>query len=340
EADFATAKHGTERLPGDPTTFTATLQAVDGKRVAQGRDFTSKGELKAGTADQPALHLDGAGAAALAARLRARDASFKVASVERKPYRRSPYAPFRTTTLQQEASRKLGFSAKYTMSVAQRLYENGYITYMRTDSTTLSDQALGAARAQATSLYGPAFVPERPRRYEKKVKNAQEAHEAIRPAGDAFRTAAETGLSGDARRLYELVWMRTVASQMADAAGRSVQVRLGARSSGGDDAELATSGRVITFPGFLRAYVEGSDDADAELEDREIRLPALAAGEPLDVLALEPEGHSTSAPARYTEASLVKALEDLGVGRPSTYASIIGAIQARGYVWKKGSALV
>ncbi|MGH9076623.1 MAG: type I DNA topoisomerase, partial [Acidimicrobiales bacterium] len=319
---------------GEAGAFGATLAALNGARLVTGRDFDASGVVRA----RGLARLDEAGARRLAAGLEG--AAFSVRSVEEKPWRRTPYPPFMTSTLQQEAGRKLRFTSARTMRVAQDLYESGYITYMRTDSTTLSDQALGAARAQATSLYGPAFVPERPRRYEKKVKNAQEAHEAIRPAGDAFRTAAETGLSGDARRLYELVWMRTVASQMADAAGRSVQVRLGARSSGGDDAELATSGRVITFPGFLRAYVEGSDDADAELEDREIRLPALAAGEPLDVLALEPEGHSTSAPARYTEASLVKALEDLGVGRPSTYASIIGAIQARGYVWKKGSALV
>ena len=183
-------------------------------------------------------------------------------------------------------------------------------------------------------------MPDKPRRYDKKVKNAQEAHEAIRPAGDSFRTPEQTGLHGDQRRLYELVWMRTVASQMADAVGQSVVVRLGGVSSDGEDAEFATSGRVITFPGFLRAYVEGSDDPDAQLEDREVRLPALTVGDPLTALTLEADGHSTQPPARYTEASLVKALEDMGVGRPSTYASILDTIEQRGYVWKKGTALV
>ncbi len=245
-----------------------------------------------------------------------------------------------TSTLQQEAGRKLRFSAARTMGVAQDLYEAGYITYMRTDSTTLSDEALQAARSTARGLYGDAYVPQQPRRYDKKVKNAQEAHEAIRPAGDTFRTPAETGLHGDQRRLYELVWMRTVASQMADAVGQSVVVRLGGISSAGEDAEFGTSGRVITFPGFLRAYVEGSDDPDGELEDREVRLPALAVGDPLSALALTAEGHSTQPPARYTEASLVKALEDMGVGRPSTYATILDTIEQRGYIWKKGSALV
>ena len=245
-----------------------------------------------------------------------------------------------TSTLQQEAGRKLRYSAARTMRVAQDLYEAGYITYMRTDSTTLSDEALNAARSTARALYGAPYVPDRPRRYDKKVKNAQEAHEAIRPAGDTFRTPEETGLHGDQRRLYELVWMRTVASQMADAVGQSVTVRLGGISSAGEDAEFGTSGRVITFPGFLRAYVEGADDPNAELEDREVRLPALAVGDSLEALALTAEGHSTQPPARYTEASLVKALEDMGVGRPSTYATILDTIEQRGYVWKKSSALV
>jgi DNA topoisomerase-1 len=245
-----------------------------------------------------------------------------------------------TSTLQQEAGRKLRFSAHRTMRVAQDLYESGFITYMRTDSTALSSEALNAARAQAKSLFGDAFVPATPRRYDKKVKNAQEAHEAIRPAGDTFRTPDETGLHGDQRRLYELVWMRTLASQMADAVGQSVVIRLGGVSSAGEDAEFSTSGRVITFPGFLRAYVEGADDPDAELEDKEVRLPALAVGDALSVASLEAEGHTTQPPARYTEASLVKALEDMGVGRPSTYASILDTIQSRGYVWKKGTALV
>src|SRR5438552_5100781 len=228
------------------------------------------------------------------------------------------------------------------MGVAQRLYESGYITYMRTDSTTLSDAAIAAARDQARRLYGDEYVPGSPRQYQKKVRNAQEAHEAIRPAGDAFRTPEQLRreLHGDELALYELVWQRTVASQMADAAGRSAQVRLGATSPAGDDVELAAGGKVITFPGFLRAYVEGSDDPEAELEDREVRLPALAVGDRVRAVSLEERGHETQPPARYTEATLVKALEDLGVGRPSTYASIIETIQERGYVWKKGAALV
>src|SRR5215468_7816717 len=226
EAEFATAEHGKERLPDIPTSFTATLQTVDGRRVAQGRDFTAQGELR-GQAGTPILHLDGEAATALAARLQ--NAAFEVSGVERKPYRRSPYPPFRTTTLQQEASRKLGFSAKYTMSVAQRLYENGYITYMRTDSITLSQTAIEAARSQARELYGAEYVPDAPRTYMSKVKNAQEAHEAIRPAGDRFRTpaqAAASGLKADELRLYDLVWKRTVACQMKDATGESDSVKV------------------------------------------------------------------------------------------------------------------
>ena len=234
------------------------------------------------------------------------------------------------------------------MQVAQRLYEQGWITYMRTDSTTLSDEALGAARTQATTLYGPEYVPEAPRRYERKVKNAQEAHEAIRPAGETFRTPEEAArsLTGDELRLYELIWKRTVASQMADATGTSAQVRLagtvpeGAPLLAGAEAEFSASGRVISFPGFLRAYVEGEDDPEAELADREVVLPALAEGDPLAGVGFEPGSHSTQPPARYTEASLVKAMEELGVGRPSTYASVIATILDRGYVWKKGTALV
>ncbi|MGI8493187.1 MAG: type I DNA topoisomerase [Acidimicrobiales bacterium] len=326
----------TGRFSGErePVAFAATLVELDGSRLAVGKDFDESGALK----DSSIVMLDAESAAGLASRLSGAD--FSVRSVEEKPWRRTPHPPFMTSTLQQEAGRKLRFSAARTMRVAQGLYESGYITYMRTDSTTLSAEALSAARSIATSLYGPSYVPAAPRRYDKKVKNAQEAHEAIRPAGDVLRTPEQTGLHGDGRRLYELVWMRTVASQMADAVGQSVQVRLGAVSSSGEDAEFATSGRVITFPGFLRAYVEGSDDPDAELEDQESRLPALTDGETLSVLSLEPAGHETQPPARYTEASLVKALEEMGVGRPSTYASIIDTIQARGYVWKKGSALV
>ena len=266
-----------------------------------------------------------------------------MSSVERKPYRRSPYAPFRTTTLQQEASRKLGFSAKHTMSIAQRLYENGYITYMRTDSVTLSQTAISAARKQAAELYGASYVPDAPRTYASKVKNAQEAHEAIRPAGDSFRTPAQVardGLSSDERRLYELIWQRTVASQMKDATGESVSVRVAGTSTGNERAEFGATGKVINFYGFLKLYVEDTDDATADRDDRERRLPPLAESDPLDVLRLAPAEHSTRPPARYTEASLVKELEDREIGRPSTYATIIGTILDRGYVFKKGTALV
>ncbi|MEU0085162.1 type I DNA topoisomerase [Streptomyces sp. NPDC006274] len=318
----------------DPSTLTARLNTVDGRRVAQGRDFGSDGRLKS---DQ-VLHLDEANARALAAALE--NASFAVRSVESKPYRRSPYAPFRTTTLQQEASRKLGFGAKATMQVAQKLYENGFITYMRTDSTTLSDTAVSAARAQVTQLYGADYLPEKPRVYAGKVKNAQEAHEAIRPSGDRFRTPAETGLTGDQFRLYELIWKRTVASQMKDATGNSVTVKIGGRASDGRDAEFSASGKTITFHGFMKAYVEGADDPNAELDDRERRLPQVAEGDALSSEEISVDGHATKPPARYTEASLVKELEEREIGRPSTYASIIGTILDRGYVFKKGTALV
>ncbi|MDR2984278.1 MAG: DNA topoisomerase I, partial [Nocardiopsaceae bacterium] len=272
---------------------------------------------------------------------RLQGAAFSVKSVERKPYRRSPYAPFRTTTLQQEASRKLGFSAKYTMQVAQRLYENGHITYMRTDSVTLSQTALTAARSQARELYGAEYVPDAPRTYASKVKSAQEAHEAIRPAGDAFRTPTEAGLSGDELRLYELVWKRTVASQMKDAVGESVSVRIAGRSTAGEEAEFGASGKIITFFGFLKAYVEEVEEADGtDRDDRQRRLPALAENDPMAARGLHAEDHSTKPPARYTEASLIKELEDREIGRPSTYATIIGTILDRGYVFKKGTALV
>ena len=317
--------------------FGASLVALDGRRLVTGRDFDEDGRIDADRSTEVVL-LDEDAARSLATRLE--DSEFTVRSVEEKPWRRTPHPPFMTSTLQQEAGRKLRFSAHRTMRVAQDLYESGYITYMRTDSTTLSSEALAAARSQASSLFGAEYVPAQPRRYDKKVKNAQEAHEAIRPAGESFRTPDGTGLHGDQRRLYELVWMRTLASQMADAVGQSVVVRLGGTSSSGEDAEFGTSGRVITFPGFLRAYVEGADDPEAELEDREVRLPALAVSDRVGVESLTAEGHSTQPPARYTEASLVKALEDMGVGRPSTYASILETIQARGYVWKKGTALV
>ncbi|MFJ7326500.1 type I DNA topoisomerase [Streptomyces cyaneofuscatus] len=330
---FATGRTGDA---SDPSTLTARLSAVDGRRIAQGRDFGADGQLKAGSAQT--LHLDEVNARALAAALA--DTSFAVRSVESKPYRRSPYAPFRTTTLQQEASRKLGFGAKATMQVAQKLYENGFITYMRTDSTTLSDTAVSAARAQVTQLYGANYLPEKPRTYAGKVKNAQEAHEAIRPSGDRFRTPAETGLTGDQFRLYELIWKRTVASQMKDATGNSVTVKIGGRASDGRDAEFSASGKTITFHGFMKAYVEGADDPNAELDDRERRLPQVAEGDALSVEEITVDGHATKPPARYTEASLVKELEEREIGRPSTYASIIGTILDRGYVFKKGTALV
>ncbi|MEV4191455.1 type I DNA topoisomerase [Streptomyces toxytricini] len=328
---FSTGRAGD---PSDPSTLVARLNTVDGKRVAQGRDFGANGQLK----NAEVLHLDEANARALAAALA--DSSFAVRSVESKPYRRSPYAPFRTTTLQQEASRKLGFGAKATMQVAQKLYENGFITYMRTDSTTLSDTAVAAARAQVTQLYGADYLPEKARVYAGKVKNAQEAHEAIRPSGDRFRTPAETGLTGDQFRLYELIWKRTVASQMKDATGNSVTVRIGGTARDGRDAEFTASGKTITFHGFMKAYVEGADDPNAELDDRERRLPQVAEGDALAADEITADGHATKPPARYTEASLVKELEEREIGRPSTYASIIGTILDRGYVFKKGTALV
>ncbi|WP_369260953.1 type I DNA topoisomerase [Streptomyces sp. R35] len=328
---FGTGRAGDN---SDPSSLVARLTAVDGKRVAQGRDFDSLGQIKGANT----LHLDEANARALAAALE--NTNFSVRSVESKPYRRSPYAPFRTTTLQQEASRKLGFGAKATMQVAQKLYENGFITYMRTDSTTLSDTAITAARAQVTQLYGAAYLPDKPRVYAGKVKNAQEAHEAIRPSGDRFRTPAETGLTGDQFKLYELIWKRTVASQMKDAVGNSVTVKIAGAAADGRDAEFSASGKTITFHGFLKAYVEGADDPNAELDDRERRLPQVGEGDPLSAEEITVDGHATKPPARYTEASLVKELEEREIGRPSTYASIIGTILDRGYVFKKGTALV
>ena len=318
----------------DPGDFEAKLVGVEGRRVAQGRDFGDDGRLKGDV-----IALDEPAARALAEALEG--AAFAVRGVEEKPYRRSPAAPFMTSTLQQEASRKLRFSSQTTMRLAQRLYENGYITYMRTDSTTLSESALKAARAQAAQLYGAEYVPETPRRYERKVKNAQEAHEAIRPAGDTFRMPAdvERELSRDEHALYELIWKRTVASQMEDARGQTASLRIGATASEGRDVEFGASGTVITFRGFLAAYEEGRDEESRNGED-ERRLPALEVGQAVDATALEPEGHTTTPPPRYTEASLVKALEDRGIGRPSTYASIMGTILDRGYVFKKGTALV
>lgn len=332
---------GTFAIPGkkddptDPRTFTATLMAVDGDRVATGKDFAPE----TGQPRGDVVHLDESGARGLAARLE--NSPFTVVRVEEKPYRRKPYAPFMTSTLQQEASRKLRFSSQQTMRVAQRLYENGHITYMRTDSTNLSETAIQAARKQVRELYGDKFVPAEPRRYAKKVKNAQEAHEAIRPSGDAFKTPGELAnqLASDEFRLYELIWKRTIASQMTDAVGQSVSVRLSGTSTTGEAADFGASGKTITEPGFLRAYVESVDDS-GESDDAERRLPTLAKNDRLDAEDLKPQGHQTQPPARYTEASLVKALEELGIGRPSTYASIMQTIQDRGYVWKKGTAMV
>ncbi|MEO6793410.1 MAG: type I DNA topoisomerase [Mycobacterium sp.] len=320
-----------------PPIFTARLVVVDDLRVASGRDFDSLGAVK-----KPAevRVLDEAAATALATGLHG--ASLSVTSVEEKPYTRRPYAPFMTSTLQQEAGRKLRFSAERTMSIAQRLYENGYITYMRTDSTTLSASAIDAARTQARQLYGEEYVSPSPRQYTRKVKNAQEAHEAIRPAGETFATpdAVRNELGSDEFRLYELIWQRTVASQMADARGTTLSLRIGGQS-GNQQVTFAASGRTITFAGFLKAYVETVDEqAGGEADDAERRLPQLTQGQRVDAAGLTPDGHSTNPPARYTEASLVKSLEELGIGRPSTYSSIIKTVQDRGYVYKKGSALV
>jgi DNA topoisomerase-1 len=328
--------------------FTARLSVVDGSRVATGRDFGDDGVLKGSNV----VHLDEA-AANLIANAVMDDGGVKVTDVAEKPYTRRPYAPFTTSTLQQEASRKLRLSSKNAMRVAQRLYENGYITYMRTDSTTLSEAALTAARSQARDMYGAEYVPDSPRRYEKKVKNAQEAHEAIRPAGDRFRTPAQVAgeLRGEEFALYELIWKRTVASQMADARGSTATVKLGATVTTADGrpsiVEFTASGTVITFRGFLAAYEEGRDDEDtaarsaaAQAADEERRLPKLSVGVPLDVLRAQAGGHETSPPARYTEATLVKAMEEKGIGRPSTYASTVGTIQDRGYVNSRGSALI
>jgi DNA topoisomerase I len=325
----------TNRKPNDPETFSATLVSVDDTRLATGRDF----DPATGRAPSNVLHLDEAGARGLAARLEGRN--FSVTGVEEKPYRRRPYPPFMTSTLQQEAGRKFRWSSATVMRQAQRLYENGFITYMRTDSTNLSTTALSAARSQARELYGDAYVPAEPRTYSRKVKNAQEAHEAIRPAGDSFRTPGEVAnqLSSDEFRLYELIWQRTLASQMADAVGTTVSVRTAGTSITDESVVFTTSGRTITFPGFLRAYVEDTDDT-TDKDDAEKRLPQLARGDELDAREFEADGHATNPPARYTEPSLVKAMEELGVGRPSTYASIMQTIQDRGYVFKKGAALV
>ncbi len=311
--------------------FEAELVELGGKRLATGKDFDEHtGKIAAG---KDVLLLGEREAGELVERLQA--ATWTVDSVESTPRTLRPYAPFTTSTLQQEANRKLRFGAKRTMQVAQKLYENGHITYMRTDSIALSDQALKAARAIVGRLYGDDYLPAEPRRYANKVHNAQEAHEAIRPAGSTFRTPDQTGLSGDEFALYDLIWKRTVASQMKDAKKTSTTVEITV-----DEARFKATGQRTDFPGFLRAYVEGSDDPDAALEDKDSPLPALAVGDTPECRDLEPVGHETKPPARYTEASLVKALEENGVGRPSTYASIIGTIQDRGYVVRQGQALV
>jgi DNA topoisomerase-1 len=319
----------------DPGVFEARLVALEGARIAQGKDFEpTTGLLR----DAGVVHLDEPRAKALAESLMG--SSFSVRSVDERPYRRKPAAPFRTATLQQEASRKLRFSAQTTMRVAQRLYESGYITYMRTDSTTLSESALAAARAQVAELFGPEFVPGKPRLYGRAVANAQEAHEAIRPAGDSFRTPKQLAreLNRDELALYDLVWKRTLASQMEDARGQTVSLRIGATGASGEDAEFGASGTVITFRGFLAAYEPGKDEPSDDDEERV--LPHLSVGQEVTLTSLEPDGHATVPPARYTEPTLVRALEERGIGRPSTYAAILSTIIDRGYVFKKGTALV
>ena len=317
--------------------FPASLKAVDGSRVAEGSDFGPDGELA-----KDRLLLSPQDAVELATGLSGAD--FNVAGVERKPYTRRPYAPFRTSTLQQEVGRKLRFGARRTMSAAQRLYEAGFITYMRTDSTNLSGAALEAARSLVADRYGSQFLPEKPRFYGKKAKGAQEAHEAIRPSGERFQdidaAAANFGPTSDEARVYELIWMRTVASQMKDAKGESRIVQIEADTLDGRTCRFQASGRTITFPGFMRAYVEGSDDPDAALDDKETHLPHMDEGDEVRPVELEPTDHETKPPARYTEASLVKRLEELGIGRPSTYASIIATILDREYARKQGAALI
>ncbi|WP_427870589.1 type I DNA topoisomerase [Leucobacter luti] len=336
-AVFAAAAAGSE--------FEARLIRLDDKRLATGGDFTDGGKLKEKAEKAGVLALGEERAKALAALITA-GTEAKVLSVETKPHTRRPAAPFTTSTLQQEASRKLRYSSRQTMSFAQSLYENGYITYMRTDSPTLSKQAIQAARSQASELYGAHTLPEKPRVYTGKSKGAQEAHEAIRPAGDVFQrpSSLRGKLSQGEFALYELIWKRTVASQMADAKGSTDTVALGIQlqeqgASAPTSAEFTASGTVITFPGFLLAYEEGRDEKRGDKEQN-VSLPQLAEGEQLAVREPEAKGHETSPPPRYTEASLTKRLEELGIGRPSTYAAIISTIMDRGYVAKKGQALV
>lgn len=322
--------------------FTAKLLSVDESRIATGKDFADDGELKTKPAQDGVRVLSADEAQAIAEALSGGESS--VVSVETKPYRRRPAAPFTTSTLQQEASRKLRMNSRDTMRVAQSLYENGFITYMRTDSVNLSVQAIEAARKQIKELYGAASLPDKPRYYATKSKGAQEAHEAIRPAGDSFRTPAQVAsqLRGREFDLYELIWKRTVASQMADATGSTASVRLNADlggAAGAHEATLGASGTIITFPGFIAAYEEGKDTKRYEDQDQS-RLPDLAEGEMVTNVSGEAAGHETAPLPRYTEASLVKTLEEKGIGRPSTYAATISTITDRGYVERKGQALV
>ena len=331
-ASAGTASQGssTSTDGGDDRKFTGRLSRVNGKRVAAGRDFNDRGEL---TSD--AVVVTKSQAEQLATQLQ--HVTLPVINVEEKPYTRKPSAPFMTSTLQQEAGRKLHYTSERTMRVAQRLYENGHITYMRTDSTTLSEQGLQAARQQAIALFGKDHVADAPRRYDRKVKNSQEAHEAIRPAGEQFSTPAElrSQLDAEEYKLYELIWQRTIASQMADVKGVSMKVTIG-----NEDVEFTTTGRTVTFAGFLRAYSDAIADAAASSDANQSRLPHLKVGDEVAISDVAADEHTTNPPARYTEASLVKKMEDLGIGRPSTYASIIKTIQDRGYVYSRGNALV
>ncbi len=312
--------------------FQATLVSHEGRRIPAGRDFDpATGKLK----DPKMLLLDEAAAGALAQRLRS--AEFRITALEVKPFTSRPAPPFITSTMQQEANRKLGFTAKRTMSVAQSLYENGYITYMRTDSTNLAQVAIDAARDLVAAQYGKEYLPDSPRSYRATVKNAQEAHEAIRPAGHPFALpeSLRGELDADQHKLFELIWKRTIASQMADARGNRLVITVE-----GGGAVFQVTGKSIDFPGFLRAYVEGSDDPQAELADKEVLLPAVEQGDRIDCRDLESKSHQTQPPPRYSEASLTRALEEMGIGRPSTYASIIDTIMAREYVFKRSGALV
>lgn len=310
----------------------ATLSLVEGRKIPSGKDFDADtGKL----VNTELLQMDESAANALAERLK--NESFKVVKVEVKPFVERPRAPFTTSTLQQEANRKLGFTARRCMQAAQKLYENGYITYMRTDSTTLSKEAVNAARDLVRSEYGEKFLHGSIREYKGKVKNAQEAHEAIRPAGTPFRVpaAVQNELDRDQFRLFELIWKRTIACQMSDAQKQRISVTVE-----GGDCVFTASGTSILFEGFLRAYVEGSDDPEAELADKERLLPTVSENDPLKPQTIDPKSHTTQPPARFSEASLTRTLEEKGIGRPSTYASIIDTIQKRDYVYKKGNALV